>query len=198
MFYFSSDVHFNDNNTLINDNRPFVSAKKFDKYVIRLWNKQVRKEDVIYFVGDFVDCDGEGHDSWKKSILYVKKIKAKVILVIGNNEERVIKHYFDNNFEKFRNYCVDAGFDDVYKDLDVEFNNRKFHLTHKAINYKKGVINLFGHSHRACGLYKPFGFNIGCDLNHFKLYSEKDIEFMIEMKKKYWDKDRNLNMKYEG
>ena len=57
------------------------------------------------------------------------------------------------------------------------------------------VINLFGHSHRACGLYKPFGFNIGCDLNHFRLYSEKDIEFMLFMKNKYWDNDKNLNMK---
>jgi len=194
MLYFTSDVHFNDLDTLVNDNRPFKNIKEFDKYVIRLWNKQVSKDDTIYVIGDFIDCNGKGHDSWKKSILYVKRIKANVILIMGNNEERVVKHYFDNDYEKFKEYCLSIGFKEVHKSLNVTFNDKEFYLVHKAINYKKGVINLFGHSHRACGLYKPFGFNIGCDLNHFRLYSEDDIEFLLKQKDKYWDKDKNLNM----
>ena len=86
------------------------------------------------------------------------------------------------------------GFKEVCKTLDLTFNNKNFYLVHKAINYKKGVLNLFGHSHRSCGLYKPFGFNVGCDLNHFRLYSENDIEFLIKLKEKYWDNDKCLNM----
>lgn len=194
MLYFTSDVHFYDEDTLLNDSRPFKSVKAFDKYIIKKWNKQANKNDTIYVVGDFIDCNNEKHELWKKSILYVKKIKANVVLIMGNNEDRVVKYFFDNDFEKFRAYCLSVGFKEVCKTLDLTFNNKEFHLVHKAINYKKGVLNLFGHSHRSCGLYKPFGFNIGCDLNHFRLYSEKDIEFLIKLKEKYWDNDKCLNM----
>ena len=41
----------------------------------------------------------------------------------------------------------------------------------------------------------PFGFNVGCDLSHFRLLDEKDILDYIEMKNKYWDRDKNLKMK---
>jgi calcineurin-like phosphoesterase family protein len=193
MRFFSSDIHFDDMDTIVNDNRPFKSTKSFDKYLIRTWNKQVKKDDVIYVIGDFVDCDGEGYDSWKKSLHNVKKIKASVILIMGNNEERVVKYFFDNDFEKFRKYCIDVGFINVFKELDISFKGKDLHLTHKLINCDEDKLNLFGHSHRSIGIYTPFGFNIGCDLNHFRLYSEDDIEKLLVMKEKYWVKDKNLN-----
>ena len=196
MNYFSSDIHFDDKDTLVNDNRPFKNPKSFDKYLIRTWNKQVTKDDVIYVIGDFIDCDGEGYDSWKKSILNVKKIKANVVLIMGNNEERVVKYFFDNDFESFRKYCISIGFKEVYKELDVSFNGKDFYLTHKLINCKENMMNLFGHSHRSLGIYTPLGFNVGCDLNHFRLYSEEDIEKLLGMKEKYWDKDKNLNKRF--
>lgn len=65
---------------------------------------------------------------------------------------------------------------------------------HKPIEYNKDMKNLFGHVHRSCGLYKPWGINIGCDLNHFRLYSETDIDFLFKMKNKYWDTDKNVNI----
>jgi len=194
MFYFTSDVHFNDEDTLLNDNRPFKNTKEFDKYIINMRNKKVKKDDIIYVIGDFVDCNGQGHDSWRKSIKYVKKIKANVILVMGNNEDRVVKHYFDNDFEKFREYCLSIGFTDVRKHLVLRFNKKDFYLVHKPIDHNSYMINLFGHIHRSGGIYKPFGLNVGCDLNHFRLYSEKDIEFLLYMKSTYWDKDKNVNL----
>lgn len=197
MLYFTSDVHFNDKDTLINDNSPFKTTKQFDKYVIKTWNKQVSKNDTIYVIGDFIDCNNDSDENWRDSILYVKRINANVILIMGNNEDRVVKYFFNNDFDKFREFCLSVGFKEVYKSLDLSFMDKDFYLVHKAINYKKGVINLFGHSHRSCGLYKPFGLNIGCDLNHFRLYSESDIKHMLGMKEKYWDNDKNLNMVIE-
>ena len=73
MRFFTSDTHFNDYETLLIDDRPFSSAEEFDNFVINTWNTQAKKDDTIFVIGDFVDCDGEGFDSWKKSILYVKK-----------------------------------------------------------------------------------------------------------------------------
>lgn len=197
MFYFTSDVHFNDLNTIINDNRPFKTTKEFDKKIVKMWNKITDSKDIIYVVGDFIDCDGENHDSWKKSIKYVKKLKAKVVLIMGNNEDRLMKYYFDNDFNKFKEYCLSLGFKNVYKNLILRFKNQEFYLVHKPINYKEGIINLFGHVHRSGGLYYPFGLNVGCDLNHFRLLSEDDIVHLLNMKEKYWIKDKNLNMKWE-
>ena len=31
-------------------------------------NKQAKKGDIIFVVGDFVDCDGEGYTNWKKTL----------------------------------------------------------------------------------------------------------------------------------
>ncbi len=197
MFFFTSDTHFISQEDLAFDFRGFDSTKKFDKFVIKTWNRQAKKGDTIFVIGDFVDCQGEGCEEWKKALSYVKKIKAQVVLIMGNNEDRVVKYFFDNSFDKFRDYCLNLGFKDVQKDMTVTFNGQEFFLTHKPINYKKGMFNLFGHMHRSGGVYKPFGLNIGCDLNHFRLYSEKDIQFMKELKAKYWDNDKNLNMKID-
>ena len=197
MNFFSSDIHFSDTETLKVDNRPFKSTKQFDKYLIKLWNKQTKKGDTIYVIGDFIDCDGEGFDGWKSSIKYVKKLKAYVVLIMGNNEDRVVKYYFNNDFESFRQHCIDLGFKDVCKDFVIQINNVDFYLTHKPFNYNSNMLNLVGHTHRSGGIYWPFGFNVGCDLNHFRLYSENDILDLLEMKKKYWDRDKHLNMKFE-
>lgn len=194
MFYFSSDIHFNNKATLITDMRPFKSTNTFDKYIIRTWNKQTNKNDTIFVIGDFVDCHGENDISWKKSILYVKKLKAKVVLITGNNEDRVIKYFFDNDFDKFKNYCIHSGFENVYKNLQLSFKDTNFYLVHKPIHFQEGMINLFGHTHRSSGIYKSFGFNIGCDINHFRLYSEDNIFHLISLKNKYWDVDKNVNI----
>ena len=54
------------------------------------------------------------------------------------------------------------------------------------------MTSLFGHIHRATGIYRKFGFNVGCDLNHFRLYSEKYILYLLSMKERFWEKDRNV------
>lgn len=197
MYFFTSDLHFDNEETLSLDNRPFKNTKQFDSFVIKQFNKQAKKEDTIFVVGDFVDCDGVESESWKKSLAYVKKINSNVVLIMGNNEDRVVKYFFDGDFDSFRKYCLDMGFQEVYKNLEINFSNINFYLVHKPIHYKSGIINLFGHMHRAGGLYKPFGLNIGCDLNHFRLYSQEDILNLLKMKDRYWDHDKNLNMKVE-
>lgn len=193
MYFFTSDTHFNDYDTLIMDDRPFKSSKEFDNFVIKTWNKQAKKSDTIFVIGDFVDCDGKGYEGWTTSINYVKKINADVVLIIGNNEERVIKHWFNNDFEAFKQFCIEAGFKNVHKGLQINICNTNFYLTHKPSNRKKDMLCLFGHLHRSCGLYKPYGFNIGCDLNHFRLYNEHNIQKFLDMKEKFWDKNPSLN-----
>ena len=64
---------------------------------------------------------------------------------------------------------------------------------HRPIDCKEDCINLFGHTHRAGGLYRSYGLNVGTDLNHFRLFSRDDIKYLLGEKEKYWDTDETLN-----
>lgn len=67
----------------------------------------------------------------------MKKIKAKLVLIVGNNEGRLIKDCFDNDFEKFKDFCMKLGFFDVKKDEYLEIEGIHFYLTHRPYNHKK-------------------------------------------------------------
>ena len=189
MVFFSSDIHLGDEENLRLDLRPFKNIKQFDKQIIKTWNKQANRNDTIYIIGDFADCSGEGHDTWKKTILNVKKIKANVILITGNHEERIIKHYFNGSFDEFKKYCLAIGFKDVVRNLVLKIRDKEFYLVHKPYEHKKEYINLFGHIHSSGGLFRPYGINVCCDLFHYRLASEDDIFHLLEKKQKHWDTD---------
>jgi hypothetical protein len=96
----------------------------------------------------------------------------------------------------FREYCLNDPafrFQDVLRDAYVSIRGEKFFLTHKPIDHAKDCQTLFGHTHRYGGLWKSFGFYVGVDLNHFRLFSEEDIMYMLSKKKKYWDNDMAIN-----
>lgn len=196
MNFYTSDIHFSDETTIKVEQRPFKSVRIFDKFILKQINKQARAGDTIYMIGDMLDCDGEGFDSWKKAINYVKKIKADVVLIIGNNEERIIKYYFDNNFKKFKDFCLKLGYKDVVKGTYIKIDNKKFYLAHKPSDCKKNMLNLFGHVHRQGGLYYPFGINVSCDLNFFRLYSEDDIKYILHRLFPHWENDPELHIKF--
>lgn len=193
MIFFTSDIHLGDQPTVENDLRPFKNAKVMAKQLIKCWNKQAKRGDIIYIIGDFIDCDADGFDGWKEYLPWVKKLKADVVLIMGNNEDRVVKYYFNNNFDDFRNRCLELGFKNVFKTLDLEVGGRIMHLVHKPLHHKKDVINLFGHVHAAGGIYRPFGINVGCDLFGYRLLSEKDVITLLDKKEKFWSKDKHLN-----
>ena len=194
MRYFSSDLHFGSDEVLTIDSRFFKNEKHFKKCIVKSWNKQTTKNDTIYVVGDFVDYHAETANFWKENLSIVKKFKAPIILIIGNNEQRIIKNHFNNDFNLFKDYCLKVGFEDVLENTSVEIGGINFFVTHKPVDCKMNQLNLFGHSHRACGIYKSFGFHIGCDMNHFKLFSEEDIKMLLKCKEEYWQFDKNLTL----
>ena len=196
MYYFSSDIHFGDEGIIKQDNRPFKNLKDFTNKIIKMWNRQTTKRDTIFVVGDFVDCHLQDSYAWQNALLLVKKLKAQVVLILGNNEERIIKYFFDGDFQKFKEHCLAIGFKDVLKDCTITMRNTEFYLTHKPLNCKKDCLNLFGHVHAAGGIYYPFGLNVGCDLHHFKLLGENEIFHFLNKKALFWNDCKHLNMKF--
>lgn len=192
MIYFTSDSHFNDKKLIERESRPFKSTKLGDKYIIKTWNKQAHKSDIIYVIGDFISYSDWYPNIYLKGLMYIKKIKAKVILIIGNNEERLIKSKFNNNFEEFKDFCLTLGFTDVKKEEFLELKKYKFYLNHYPKNHKENYINLFGHIHKLGGIYKPYGINISCDMNFLQLYSLDDIIELLKLKKDIEKSDPDL------
>lgn len=192
MNYFTSDLHLGSNEKLKRENRPFKNDKDYYKKQIKAINKKVHLWDKLYVIGDLCNYNRINHN-WKVGLKAVKDIHCDVILIIGNNEQRVIDDKFRGSFKLFRNYCIKLGFKDVKEDAYAKVNGTRVYLNHFPSKHKNGIITLFGHTHKATGLYKPYGLNVGVDLNNFEPYSEADIEELLERKKKWWDNDVDIN-----
>ncbi len=112
---------------------------------------------------------------------------------MGNNEQRIVKYFFNNDYDAFVKFCKEYDIKEVHKSLDVEFGGKKFHLVHQIKDGDKRKINLFGHTHLCSGIYHPYGLCISTDLNHFRLFTEEIIMGYLERKYKYWEPDDNTN-----
>ena len=195
MYYFTADVHFGDVSTFKNERRPFKNVTACDKYIVKTWNKVAKKNDTIFCVGDLLDCNDENSTVWRNIVpKWVKKIKAKIVLIMGNNEERIVKYFFNNNFSNFKIWAKSIGIDDVVKDLKLTHNGKKYYLNHYPHKHKDGYINIFGHVHGEGGLRRSYGINAGVDVNFFRLFTFEDFDFLIERSIRYdYDHDPDMN-----
>lgn len=192
MNYFTADQHFLSDLTLLRENRPFKNSIEFKDSILKLWNSQVNKDDTIYCLDDWLNYNKDDTTSWESSIKLPTQLKCPVVLIIGNNEERVIFNKFNNSFHNFKAYAIYSGFKDVFQEKYLTMRFKNFYLNHYPRNHKDNYINLFGHTHRWTGLYKPYGLNVGCDLNHFQLFSETEIFRLLQEKENYCDNDVNI------
>lgn len=192
MNYFTADLHLGSNEILARESRPFKDITEFSKYLLFIWNRELSKDDSLYIIGDFINYNRNNTltlEEFKRLMEFIRQIKSRVVLLVGNGEERIIKELFRDSFNDFRDFCIRYGFEDVAPEKYLEFGDECFYLNHYPRKHKEGYVNLFGHTHRVTGLWKPYGLNVGCDLNHFRLYSESEILRLLDMKREYWDND---------
>ena len=55
--WFLADTHFGQQRTLELSKRPFINTYEMDLTMISNWNKNVRMQDTVYFLGDFGNYD---------------------------------------------------------------------------------------------------------------------------------------------
>ena len=199
--WYTADPHFgSDSETIISrEMRPFRNIAEYTAEQVRIWNSQAAPEDTICVIGDFCNYNSFEKD-WEAGLAVAGKINAHVILITGNQEDRVIRHCFDGDFSRFRAFCLNDPrfrFDDVKRNDFAVICGEKFFLTHRPLDHSKTCLNLFGHTHRSTGLWKPFGFNVGTDLNHFRLFGEDDFRNLLEQKNGFWDNDPDTGCLYD-
>ena len=195
--WFTADPHFGaDSNIILSrEMRPFGDAAEYAREQVRLWNEQASEDDLIYVIGDF--CNYNAYEKDYVSGLEVsRRIRARVILLTGNQEDRVIEAFFGGDLDRFREFCLTDPrfrFEDVRRNAYVTACGEKFFLTHRPVDHDETCLNLYGHTHRSTGLWRRYGFNVGTDLNHFRLFGDKELLELLTQKNEYWDHDPDNN-----
>lgn len=190
MKFYTADSHFsaNDETVISRDYRPFETLKEMNDEIINIWNSQANNDDIIYHLGDFVNYNYIDQD-YESLLKFVQKIKAKVVLILGNNEKRILTNVFEGNFERFREYLLKLGFYEVFEnETSLIIGENNFKLVHCPSDADKlSEYNLFGHIHR-CVFVKKYGFNVGVDNHNFRLFSEDEILDLCN-RRKFFDEN---------
>lgn len=182
MNYYISDWHYDHNNCIRFDNRPYNNVHEMNEDLIRRWNSVVKDDDTVYILGDMFWCNVS------KALSVLDQLKGKKILVKGNHD---ICH--DNKFK--------SKFIKIVDYLEIEDNGRKVVLCHYPIpcykNHFYGWYHLYGHVHESFEwnmmksvkremkeLYdKPCEmFNVGCMLPYMN-YTPRTLDEIIEANK---------------
>lgn len=177
--FFTSDTHFGGERTRKLSHRPFKNTKQMDKALIKNWNKLVKKDDVVYHLGDFGNYE------------VVKKLNGKIIFLFGNYERYSLKNNFDSDLEKFTNHLLGLGFHKVHAKpfyISEELFGRKVKLCHEPTCASKRSLNFFGHVHRL-NFIKDFGINVGTDNFHFYPAKVEELKFYINAIDNHYDKE---------
>ena len=142
--WFTADSHFSHANIIKYCNRPYSDAASMNKDMVKRWNACVKKDDIVWHLGDF--CLGN-----KKEIEKIfKQLHGNIRIVLGNHDRHNVKFYYD------------VGFSRVY-DMPVMFNGF-FVLSHVPLGWVRDNLpfaNIFGHVHNS-ELYNTFTARSAC------------------------------------
>ncbi len=121
--FFIADLHFDDENIMNYESRPFKTVSEMNEKIIENWNSVVGDEDRVYLLGDI------GNEK------YVSRLNGIKYLVKGNHDT------FDSS------YYREHGFAEVY-DLPVIFEGF-WMLSHEPlyVNRNMPYANIYGHVH---------------------------------------------------
>lgn len=166
--FFTSDLHFDHENAINFDGRPFANIEEMRKELIRRWNAKVKPGDLVYVLGDMIwkMQDGEIHE-------LLKQLNGQIILIKGNHDR------FVKNAKTKKLLAGIKDFDDICVELK-DGTKKRVVLSHYFMPFYPGAryqgIHLYGHFHnsqehrdaieviemlRAKG-YHIEAFNVGC------------------------------------
>ena len=192
MTLFTSDLHLGHKNIVDLCKRPFADADEMDAALIECWNRKVKKNDVVYLIGDAV---------WdkKKVAHYMERLSGKKILVSGNHDSSWIKR------EECQRY-----FEMIVPYLEVHLNGHPITMCHYPMlewrssreesKRKLGYL-IHGHIHNRIAeeyrqLFLQFNaLNAGADINAFEPVTFDELldnNYQFKMNALKSDEDREI------
>lgn len=178
-FYFA-DSHLGHENIIRLSKRPFKNIEEMDEAIIANWNSVVTDDDDVYIAGDF------SFKSGKNPVEYLKRLKGKKHLIIGNHDGRILK---DPAARKM--------FVEIKERMDINDNGRRIIIDHYPLvewnGFFRGALHFYGHIHNNVEnvTYKiiskiPNAYNVGADILDFTpRTAEQVIKFNEEFNKKH-------------
>lgn len=129
--WITADLHFAHENIIRYSKRNYNSIIEMNIDLIKRWNEKVKKNDIVFIVGDF--CFGN-KSAW---VYFLSKLNGKKTLVIGNHDKDI----------------PDKGIylKDIEDIITIKSGDFTFILTHYPLltwaGRNKNTFNLHGHVH---------------------------------------------------
>ena len=175
MNLYIADTHFGHTNILHHDSRPFKDVEEMWKVMKNNWNSKVKDTDDVWIIGDFCFRSGKNPE------YYLKELKGKKHLIIGNHDTELLKDkkalmYFESvdDYKKIHDY------------------GRTIILCHYPMaewdGFFRGTVHIYGHIHNnmndAYNIMKKMenALNAGCMINN---YTPVTLDELIENNKVY-------------
>jgi calcineurin-like phosphoesterase family protein/2'-5' RNA ligase len=162
--FLTSDLHLNHDNIIDLANRPFTSGREMNKVLIHNWNKTIKKDDIVFYLGDLAFGRNKN-----KIPYWLKKLNGRVLFIGGNHDKGYLKSVL--HFHT----CI------------ITYKGKEFLLIHdpkKVMNWNGWIIH--GHEHNKHLSTYPFinrynkTINISTDLTGFKPISLNSIINRVE------------------
>jgi calcineurin-like phosphoesterase family protein len=140
------------------------SISKMDEYLINKINEYVKKDDILYHLGDFCFVPKNFEDKYVEK--HINRINCKnICLLWGNHDDKKISKFFKECYERY----------------ELKYKNKHVVLSHyaQAVWNKahSGSWMLYGHSHSTAENWLDemmpgrFSLDVGVD-NIYKLFGE--------------------------
>lgn len=166
--YYIADTHFGHDNIRKLSKRPFPTVEEMDRTIIRNWNSRVTDHDDVYILGDF--SYGK-----KDPVSYLKQLKGKKHLVVGNHDGKLI-----------RNPACKKYFTEIADIRMVNDNGTQIVCCHYPMvewnGYYRNVLHFYGHIHNNSGNATnqyisrvKNAYNVGVDIIGFMPRTLKEI-----------------------
>lgn len=169
-YWFISDLHFGHENAIRFDNRPYQNVAEMNQDIVDKINETVPEDNILFIVGDV-----GMRITTEELVSYLKQIKCRKILVIGNHDHKYLK---DKSFRD----C----FEIIEDFIQFTYSRILFNLMHFPI-YEwgqcfRGSIHIYGHVHTNTLPIPGKAINVGCMLNEYKPYHINQIIDLLKDK----------------
>lgn len=134
--WFISDLHLNHTNIIKYCNRPFETVEEMNEWIIKQWNKKIKKDDIVWLLGDVSLGNKE------KSLHLLQQLNGKIHMIYGNHDHLPTSFYYQAGFKFVSKYPV------ILKN--------KFILSHApmVLDPNSQFINIHGHVHKLTQIHE--------------------------------------------
>ena len=169
--WLTSDTHFCHDRDFVWGARGFKNVHEMNEAIIEKWNKVVRKDDIVYHLGDVMLMDNI------TGLKLLRQLNGTIYIALGN-------HDTDSRVCQYKN---------CYNVTDIQFGYRvagpgkkTLVLTHYPTITANGedtrTLNLFGHTHQKTNFFKnedgterKYMYHVGMDSHDCTPVNLEDI-----------------------